>query len=82
MQPIKQILPDAEVLRRNVIDRVNHLSTEELAAVHDLILDVEMQNAWQAFSDGMTEDWTAGKYDRLDEAVREAREKLRLRQGS
>ena len=72
-------LPSREVLRRNVEEKLEHLRTEDLALVHRILLECEKQRLWKEFSNGMGEDWAAGKYDRLDEIIREARAAIRQR---
>ncbi len=74
-----EVLPSREVLRRNVMDRLDKLPDECVAVLHDLALELEMRAAWQEFSQGMAADWAAGKYERLDEAIREARAAIRAR---
>jgi hypothetical protein len=38
----KRVVPRPEVLRQNITDHLQQLSDEELVAVHDLILDIEV----------------------------------------
>jgi hypothetical protein len=73
----KRVVPRPEVLRQNIAEHLQRLSDESLVVLHDLMLDIELRQAWHEFSNGVGVDWAAGKHDRLDEALREARESLR-----
>lgn len=73
----KRVAPRPEVLRQSITEHLLRLSDEGLVVLHDLVLDLELRQAWHEFSTGVAGDWAAGKYDRLDEALREARAVLR-----
>lgn len=69
----KRVLPKPEVLRRNVVEQIQRLPDEGVAVLHDLAQELELRAAWSDFSQGMAEDWAAGKYANLDEAIKAAR---------
>lgn len=73
----KRVLPKSDVLRQNVVDQLNRLPDEGVAALHDLAQELELRAAWSEFSEAMAQDWTAGKYERLDEALASARAAIR-----
>lgn len=77
----KRVLPRPDVLRRNVVEQLDRLPDEGVAVLHDLAQELELRAAWADFSEGMAQDWAAGKYDKLDEALQEARAALREPQG-
>lgn len=73
----KRVLPKPEVLRRNVVEQLNRLPDEGVAVLHDLAQELELRAAWAEFSEGMAQDWAAGKYEQLDEALLKARAAIR-----
>jgi hypothetical protein len=75
----QEVLPSREALRADLAEKLDQLDTENLAVVHHVLLEIEKERLWKDFSTGMAEDWAAGKYDRLDEIIREARAALRQR---
>ena len=75
------MLPRPEVLRQNLRDQLDDLPDEGIVVLHNFALELQLRSAWARFSEGITADWTAGKYERLDEALQEARQASRS-QGS
>jgi hypothetical protein len=71
------MLPRPEVLRQNLRDQLDELPDEGIVVLHNFALELQLRSAWAKFSDGISADWAAGKYERLDEALNEAREALR-----
>ena len=69
-------------LEAYIAERLQRLSDEGLVVLHDLIADIELRQAWNEFSTGVGADWADGKHDRLEEALRDARESLRAAAGS
>ncbi len=76
-QSSQRVLPKPDVLRRNVIEQIERLPDEDVAALHELAQELELRAAWAEFSEGMAADGAAGKYDRLDEALAKARAAIR-----
>jgi len=74
--------PTPELLRQNLRDQLDDLPDEEVVVLHQLALELRLRSAWDKFSEGITADWEGGKYERLDEALREARQALRNRSQS
>jgi hypothetical protein len=75
----KRVRPNSEVLRRNVVEQLDRLPDEGIAVLHDLAQELELRAAWADFSAGMAEDWATGKYERLDQALADARAAIRAR---
>jgi hypothetical protein len=75
-QKTKQALPKPEVLRKNVIEQIQRLPDEGVAVLHEFAQELELRAAWQEFSQGMAQDWGAGLYDNLDQALTDARKAL------
>ena len=71
------MIPNPEVLRRNVVEQLSRLPDEGVTVLHDLAQELELRAAWSEFSGGITDDWAAGKFADLDEALSEARRALR-----
>jgi hypothetical protein len=71
------MLPRPDVLRQNLRDQLDDLPDEGIVVLHNLALELQLRSAWTTFSEGVTADWAAGKYERLEEALKEAREALR-----
>ncbi len=69
----KRMLPKSEVLRRNLIEQLDRLPYEGVAVLHDLAQELELRAAWAEFAEGLAQDWTAGKYEDLEEALASAR---------
>ncbi len=74
------MLPGPAVLRQNLRDQLDDLPDEGIVVLHNLALELQLRLAWTRFSEGVTADWAAGKYERLDEALKEVRETLRCRE--
>ena len=67
----------AEMLRQDLRDQLDSLPDEEIFVLHRLAGELRLRSAWEQFSEGITADWEAGKYERLNEALTEARQALR-----
>ena len=76
-QPLQREPSKPEVLRRNLVAQLDRLPDESVAVLHDLAQELELRAAWADFSEGMAQDWAAGKYEGLDEALAGARANLR-----
>ena len=73
--------PTPDVLRRQVIEKLERLPDEGIAVLHDLAAELELRIAWAEFSAGMSADWANGKYEQLDLALKDARQALRKSRG-
>lgn len=73
----RKVLPKPEVLRQNVVEQLSRLPDEGVAVLHDLAQELELRTAWAEFSEGMAQDWSAGKYEKLDAALASARTAIR-----
>lgn len=69
--------PTPAALRQNLRDQIDALPDEGILVLHELALDLQLRSAWSKFSEGMTADLEAGKYEQLDEALKDARAALR-----
>ena len=56
---------------------IDELPPEELELVEQVLARLEMDRLWKEVRQGFDADWAAGKYDRLDEIIRQVREDLR-----
>ena len=55
---------------------IDDLPPEELEVVEQVLARLEMDRLWNGLREGMDDDWDAGKYEKLDEVIREVREAL------
>ncbi len=67
----------AEMLRQDLRDQLDSLPDEEIFVLHRLASELRLRSAWGQFSEEITADWEAGKYERLNEVLKEARQALR-----
>lgn len=72
-----RVLPPSDVLRRNLVVKLEKLPDEGVIVLHDLAEELELRAAWSEFAAGMATDWAAGKYDQLELALQKARTALR-----
>ena len=56
---------------------IDDLPSEELEVVELVLARLEMDRLWKEVREGFNTDWTDGKYERIDEVIREVRERLR-----
>ena len=68
-----------EKLRPDVHAAVERLGAEDLAVLHRILLQLEKERLWRELSAEFEADARAGKYDQLDNLIREARAELRAR---
>ena len=68
--PREQRLP---VLHRMIDD----LPDEELQVAELVLARLEMDRLWKEVREGFDNDWASGKYEKLDEVIREVRENLK-----
>jgi hypothetical protein len=52
---------------------IDELPAEELHLVELLLARLEVDRLWAEISQGFTEDWTRGSYERLDEVIKAVR---------
>ena len=64
-------------LRPEIIQRIESLDDESLLLLHRVLLIVEKERLWRELSAEAEQDRRSGKFDRLPEIIREAREELR-----
>lgn len=71
------VTPKPEVLRTDVIERVQRLDAESVLVLHRVMLELEKQRLWKEISQEAAADHRAGLLDELPTLLREARESLR-----
>jgi hypothetical protein len=63
-------------LRPEIIQRIEALDDEGLLLLHHLLLHVEKERLWRELSKEAETDRLSGKFERLPQIVREARDQL------
>lgn len=58
---------------------IDELPAEELELVERLLARLEMDRLWKEVREGFAQDWSDGKYSRLDEIICEVRTDLKQR---
>jgi len=56
---------------------IDDLPAEELLIVEMVLARLEMDRLWKEVREGFDADWAAGRYEKIDEVIREARESLK-----
>ena len=56
---------------------IDDLPAEELELVEQVLARLEMDRLWKEVREGFDADWAAGKYEKIDEVIREVRENLK-----
>jgi hypothetical protein len=56
---------------------IDDLPAEELEIVEQVLARLEMDRLWKEIREGFGADWESGKYEKLDEVIRDARESLK-----
>ena len=56
---------------------IDDLPPEELEVVEHVLGRLEMDRLWKDVREGFSSDWEAGKYEKLDEVIREVRQSLK-----
>ncbi len=56
---------------------IDDLPVEELLIVERVLARLEMDRLWKEVREGFDTDWADGRYDRIDEVIREVRESLK-----
>lgn len=56
---------------------IDELPPEELEIVEQVLARLEMKRLWKEVREGFDTDWAAGKYDKIEEVIREVRESLK-----
>lgn len=71
------IVLEPKTLRPEIIQRIETLDEASLLLLHRILLIVEKQRLWRELSADAEQDRRSGKFDRLQEVIREARAELR-----
>jgi hypothetical protein len=56
---------------------IDNLPDEDLRVAELVLGRLEMDRLWKEVREGFDNDWAAGKYEKLDEVIREVRESLK-----
>ena len=56
---------------------IDDLPDEDLRVAELVLARLEMDRLWKEVREGFDNDWAAGKYEKLDEVIREVRESLK-----
>lgn len=56
---------------------IDDLPADELVIVEHVLARLEMDRLWKEVRDGFGADWATGKYERLDEVIKNVRESLK-----
>lgn len=76
---MSQILVPSELKRPVLHKLIDELPPDELDLVERLLARLEMDRLWKQVQVDFTQDWTDGRYARLDETIREVRADLKQR---
>ena len=68
---------ESKKLRPEIIRRVEAMDDQSLLVLHRVLLRLEKERLWRELSVEAEADRRAGKFDRLSEAIIEARAELR-----
>ena len=71
------IVLEPKSLRPEIIQRIETMDEESLLLLHRILLIVEKDRLWRELSAEGEQDRRAGKFDRLQDVIREARAELR-----
>jgi hypothetical protein len=63
--------------RTALLKKIEDLPDEDAVVVEGVLARLEMDRLWKEVRGGFAADWAEGKYDRLDEVIREVRAELR-----
>jgi len=69
--------PIPKNLKQQLVRSLDSFEEPELVFVHRVILEVEKRRLWKKISERAEIDRLAGKWDDLDEVIRDVRAKLR-----
>lgn len=56
---------------------IDDLPDEDLQVAELVLARLELDRLWKEVREGFDNDWTSGKYEKLDEVIREVRENLK-----
>jgi hypothetical protein len=56
---------------------IDDLPDEDLRVAELVLARLEMDRLWKEVREGFDNDWATGKYEKLDEVIREVRESLK-----
>jgi hypothetical protein len=63
--------------RNALLKKIEALPDEDAVVVEGVVARLEMDPLWKEMRAGFAADWAEGKYDRLDQVIREVRADLR-----
>jgi hypothetical protein len=74
---MEAIVLEPRKLRPDIIQRVEAMDDETLLVLHQLLLRLEKEQLWRELSAEAETDRRSGKFDRLADVIRQARDELR-----
>ena len=74
---LPRVLPKPDVLRRNVVSKIEKMNEEQLAQVYEWFLQLELEQAARDLSEGIADDEDAGRLspEAIESSIREFRRK-------
>jgi hypothetical protein len=72
-----RVLPKPEVLRRNVVSKLEAMNEQQLAHVYEWLLQLELEQAVRDLGEGIAADEDAGRLtpEAIESSIREYRRK-------
>jgi hypothetical protein len=64
--------------RDDLLRKIESLPDEDAVVLKNVLARLEMDRLWKEVRGGFAADWDEGKYDRLDQVIREVRADLRV----
>ena len=74
---MNKVVLEPRSLRPDLIERIEAMDEDSLLLLHRMLLIVEKQRLWSELSAEAEQDCRSGKFDRLQDVIREARAELR-----
>ncbi len=59
--------------------KIDNLTDDEIELVDQVLARLEMDRVWKEMRSGFDQDWTSGKYGRLEEVLSEVRAEMKLK---
>jgi len=74
---LPRVLPKPEVLRRNVVSKIDAMNEQQLAHVYEWFLQLELEQAVRDLGEGITADEDVGRLspEAIESSIREFRRK-------
>jgi hypothetical protein len=73
---VEAVVLEPQKLRPEIIQRVQAMDDENLLLLYRLLLRIEKERLWRELSGEAEADRRSGKFDRLSDIIREARDDM------